>query len=198
MSIINGPVMAGCLRTSSGGEDSCLCDAARLLPMSLPLSWTSCLLLQRLLVAWWMGERRERRSTRLGKTRDETRRVTRSPNCQRDSDETDECRAKPKCSQASRSHHFCYSLFPLVLSCSYLLLQPTMCGILALHGVDKPQTLRAKVLAMSKKLRHRGPDWSGCYVGKEAVLAHERLAIVGVGKSIQHVAVDQGSDAYMR
>jgi asparagine synthase (glutamine-hydrolysing) len=31
---------------------------------------------------------------------------------------------------------------------------------------------------MSKKIRHRGPDWSGIYCGEKAILAHERLAIV--------------------
>ena len=31
---------------------------------------------------------------------------------------------------------------------------------------------------MSKKLRHRGPDWSGIYCGGSAILAHERLSIV--------------------
>lgn len=31
---------------------------------------------------------------------------------------------------------------------------------------------------MSAKIRHRGPDWSGVYCGGNAVLAHERLAIV--------------------
>jgi asparagine synthase (glutamine-hydrolysing) len=31
---------------------------------------------------------------------------------------------------------------------------------------------------MSKKIRHRGPDWSGIYCGDNAILAHERLAIV--------------------
>jgi asparagine synthase (glutamine-hydrolysing) len=31
---------------------------------------------------------------------------------------------------------------------------------------------------MSKKIRHRGPDWSGIYCGKKAILAHERLSIV--------------------
>lgn len=29
-----------------------------------------------------------------------------------------------------------------------------------------------------KKIRHRGPDWSGIYCGKSAILAHERLSIV--------------------
>tara|TARA_B100000609_G_scaffold188463_1_gene174657 strand:+ start:190 stop:387 length:198 start_codon:yes stop_codon:yes gene_type:complete len=31
---------------------------------------------------------------------------------------------------------------------------------------------------MSKKVRHRGPDWSGIYSSSNAILAHERLAIV--------------------
>jgi asparagine synthase (glutamine-hydrolysing) len=57
-----------------------------------------------------------------------------------------------------------------------------MCGIFAVHGVDKPATIRTRCIALSKKQRHRGPDWSGCYVGQEAVFVHERLAIVGVGE----------------
>ena len=57
-----------------------------------------------------------------------------------------------------------------------------MCGIIAVYGLENPAKSRTRVLALSKRLRHRGPDWSGCYVGKEAILAHERLAIVGVGK----------------
>lgn len=31
---------------------------------------------------------------------------------------------------------------------------------------------------MSRKIRHRGPDWSGIYCGKHAILCHERLSIV--------------------
>jgi asparagine synthase (glutamine-hydrolysing) len=31
---------------------------------------------------------------------------------------------------------------------------------------------------MSKRIRHRGPDWSGIYTGQTAILAHERLSIV--------------------
>ena len=54
-----------------------------------------------------------------------------------------------------------------------------MCGIVAIFNV-KEQTpeLRTKALGMSKKIRHRGPDWSGIYCGKTAILAHERLSIV--------------------
>lgn len=57
-----------------------------------------------------------------------------------------------------------------------------MCGICGVFGLDKPSASRARVLALSKRQRHRGPDWSGCFVGKDAILAHERLAIVGVGE----------------
>lgn len=57
-----------------------------------------------------------------------------------------------------------------------------MCGILAAHGLEKPGSDRARLIACSKRIRHRGPDWSGCYVGKQTVLVHERLAIVGVGE----------------
>lgn len=55
----------------------------------------------------------------------------------------------------------------------------TMCGIVAIFNV-KEQTpeLRQKALRMSKKIRHRGPDWSGIYCGKSAILCHERLSIV--------------------
>lgn len=54
-----------------------------------------------------------------------------------------------------------------------------MCGIVCVFNpqVD-PVKLRPQVLKMSKKLRHRGPDWSGVYCGDHAVMSHERLAIV--------------------
>ena len=40
------------------------------------------------------------------------------------------------------------------------------------------EELRSQVLDMSRKIRHRGPDWSGIYTSDNAILAHERLAIV--------------------
>jgi len=54
-----------------------------------------------------------------------------------------------------------------------------MCGIVAIFNV-KEQTpeLRTKALGMSKKIRHRGPDWSGIHCSESAILAHERLSIV--------------------
>ena len=54
-----------------------------------------------------------------------------------------------------------------------------MCGITAVFRIqEQSPELRTKVLTMSRKLRHRGPDWSGIYCGKTAILAHERLSIV--------------------
>lgn len=54
-----------------------------------------------------------------------------------------------------------------------------MCGIACIFNI-KQQTpeLRKKALSMAKKIRHRGPDWSGIYCGGTAILAHERLSIV--------------------
>lgn len=54
-----------------------------------------------------------------------------------------------------------------------------MCGIVASFHYQKPESeQRDQLLEMSKKIRHRGPDWSGIYSDSNAVLAHERLAIV--------------------
>lgn len=54
-----------------------------------------------------------------------------------------------------------------------------MCGIVGVFELKKkPEELRGQILEMSKKLRHRGPDWSGIYMGEKAILAHERLSIV--------------------
>ena len=54
-----------------------------------------------------------------------------------------------------------------------------MCGIVGIFDIkENAAQLRAQALEMSKKIRHRGPDWSGIYVGKSAILAHERLSIV--------------------
>ena len=53
-----------------------------------------------------------------------------------------------------------------------------MCGIVAAFGLSQPEKIRNQVLEMSGKIRHRGPDWSGIYSCKNAILAHERLSIV--------------------
>ena len=59
-----------------------------------------------------------------------------------------------------------------------------MCGIFAAHSLSNPAADRSRFIALSKRQRHRGPDWSGCYVGQHTVLVHERLAVVGVGELI--------------
>ncbi|WKB80455.1 asparagine synthase B [Cellulophaga lytica] len=54
-----------------------------------------------------------------------------------------------------------------------------MCGIVCAFDVkESTEVLRPQLLDMSKKIRHRGPDWSGIYADDKAILAHERLAIV--------------------
>uniref|UniRef100_P49091 Asparagine synthetase [glutamine-hydrolyzing] n=2 Tax=Brassica oleracea TaxID=3712 RepID=ASNS_BRAOL len=54
-----------------------------------------------------------------------------------------------------------------------------MCGILAVLGCsDDSQAKRVRVLELSRRLRHRGPDWSGIYQNGFNYLAHQRLAII--------------------
>ncbi len=54
-----------------------------------------------------------------------------------------------------------------------------MCGIVCAFDLkEKAELLRPQVLEMSKKIRHRGPDWSGIYSDEKAILSHERLSIV--------------------
>jgi len=54
-----------------------------------------------------------------------------------------------------------------------------MCGITCAFDLkESSDKLRPQLLEMSKKIRHRGPDWSGIYSDDKAILAHERLAIV--------------------
>ena len=54
-----------------------------------------------------------------------------------------------------------------------------MCGITCAFDLkQKSNVLRPQILSMSKKLMHRGPDWSGIFSNENAIMAHERLAIV--------------------
>ena len=54
-----------------------------------------------------------------------------------------------------------------------------MCGIVCLFDAkQKTEILRPQVLEMSKKIRHRGPDWSGIFQNEKVIFSHERLAIV--------------------
>ncbi|MBK5200396.1 MAG: asparagine synthase B [Spirochaetaceae bacterium] len=54
-----------------------------------------------------------------------------------------------------------------------------MCGFVGMFDIiESSEDDRQRVLTMSKKIRHRGPDWSGIYCGKTTILSHERLSIV--------------------
>lgn len=54
-----------------------------------------------------------------------------------------------------------------------------MCGIVCAFDLKQnSKELRPQLLEMSKKIRHRGPDWSGIYSGENVLMAHERLAII--------------------
>lgn len=54
-----------------------------------------------------------------------------------------------------------------------------MCGIVCVFDTkQKSEVIRPQILEMSKKIRHRGPDWSGIYQHDNVIFSHERLAIV--------------------
>jgi len=54
-----------------------------------------------------------------------------------------------------------------------------MCGIVCVFDTkQKNEVIRPQILEMSKKIRHRGPDWSGIYQHENVMFSHERLAIV--------------------
>jgi asparagine synthase (glutamine-hydrolysing) len=71
-----------------------------------------------------------------------------------------------------------------------------MCGITAIFNIRKDENkeaLRAQALQMSKRIRHRGPDWSGIYTGETAILAHERLSIVDPASGKQPLISTDGN-----
>ena len=69
-----------------------------------------------------------------------------------------------------------------------------MCGIVCALDIKQPaEALRPQILEMSKKVRHRGPDWSGIHADQYAVLAHERLAIVDPTSGRQPLFSEDGS-----
>lgn len=56
-----------------------------------------------------------------------------------------------------------------------------MCSIFGIFGLqsgDDLAALRVQAVELSRRQRHRGPDWSGVFVTDGAILVHERLAIV--------------------
>jgi asparagine synthase (glutamine-hydrolysing) len=68
-----------------------------------------------------------------------------------------------------------------------------MCGIVCAFDLkESTDVLRPQLLEMSKKVRHRGPDWSGIYAEEKAILAHERLAIVDPASGKQPLFSENG------
>ena len=71
-----------------------------------------------------------------------------------------------------------------------------MCSILGLFDLrSDAATLRTQALDLSRRMRHRGPDWSGVYADDGAILVHERLAIVGVDSGAQPLLSADGGQA---
>jgi asparagine synthase (glutamine-hydrolysing) len=69
-----------------------------------------------------------------------------------------------------------------------------MCSILGILDLKSdPAALRAQALDLSRRMRHRGPDWSGVYANSNAILVHERLAIVGVDSGAQPLLSPDGT-----
>ena len=69
-----------------------------------------------------------------------------------------------------------------------------MCGIIGVFDLKQNyEEIRPGVLVMSKKVRHRGPDWSGINCSEKAILAHERLAIVDPVSGAQPLTGDNGN-----
>ena len=71
-----------------------------------------------------------------------------------------------------------------------------MCSILGIFDIrTDAQALRELALRLSKRQRHRGPDWSGVFSCERAILAHERLAIVDVVGGAQPLLNAAGTHA---
>ena len=71
-----------------------------------------------------------------------------------------------------------------------------MCSILGIVDLrSDPAALRTQALDLSRRMRHRGPDWSGVYANERAILVHERLAIVGVDSGAQPLLSPEGTQA---
>ena len=67
-----------------------------------------------------------------------------------------------------------------------------MCGILGFFGNDTTSCEcfdRKHFVELSRRIRHRGPDWSGVwqYPESKVTICHERLSIVGVDSGSQPI-----------
>ena len=67
-----------------------------------------------------------------------------------------------------------------------------MCGIFAAFKHEDVHRYKPKALQLSKRIRHRGPDWSGNAIKNSTIFVHERLAIVGVESGAQPITSSDG------
>lgn len=67
-----------------------------------------------------------------------------------------------------------------------------MCGIFAAFRHEDVHRYKPKALQLSKRIRHRGPDWSGNAIKNSTIFVHERLAIVGVESGAQPITSSDG------
>ncbi len=73
-----------------------------------------------------------------------------------------------------------------------------MCSILGILDIKDPnRDYRSLAIEQSQKQRHRGPDWSGVWSCDDAVLVHERLAIVDIETGEQPLVTQNGKTALL-
>jgi asparagine synthase (glutamine-hydrolysing) len=71
-----------------------------------------------------------------------------------------------------------------------------MCSIFGIFGLqddDDHSALRRTCVDLSRRQRHRGPDWSGVYVDAGAIMVHERLSIVDPAGGAQPLSSEDSS-----
>ena len=69
-----------------------------------------------------------------------------------------------------------------------------MCSILSIFDIrHDAEAVRRKALELSRRQRHRGPDWTGVFASERAVVCHERLSIVDVEHGAQPLESADGN-----
>lgn len=68
-----------------------------------------------------------------------------------------------------------------------------MCGIFAAYRQEYIAEFKPKALQYAKRIRHRGPDWSGNITKNSTILCHERLSIVGLDSGAQPITNEDES-----
>ena len=67
-----------------------------------------------------------------------------------------------------------------------------MCGIFAILKFQNQKYIRKIAIAQSKKMKHRGPDWSGYKISNNNIFCHERLSIIDVFHGAQPIVSQDG------